>query len=57
MASILIAEDRPVDRLFLATLLAYQGHGILVPSYQLDKIKREFAWIEKYVMGRSLAVK
>jgi dipeptidyl aminopeptidase/acylaminoacyl peptidase len=34
-----------------------QGHGIAVPSYQLDKIKREFAWVEKYVMGRSLAAK
>jgi PAS domain S-box-containing protein len=32
MASILIAEDRPVDRLFLATLLGYQGHGILEAS-------------------------
>lgn len=29
-----------------------QGHGLLVPSYQLDKMQREFAWIEKYVMGR-----
>lgn len=34
-----------------------QGHGLLVPSYQLDKIKRELAWVEKYVMGRSLASK
>ena len=32
MASILIAEDRAVDRLFLATLLGYQGHGILEAS-------------------------
>src|SRR5262245_32963707 len=42
-----------------AQLIVYpdQGHGIAVPSYQLDKIKRECAWIEKYVMGRSLAVK
>ena len=32
MANILIAEDRPVDRLFLATLLRYQGHGILEAS-------------------------
>jgi dipeptidyl aminopeptidase/acylaminoacyl peptidase len=29
-----------------------QGHGLLVPSYQLDKMQREFKWIEKYVMGR-----
>lgn len=26
-----------------------QGHGLLVPSYQLDKIRREFAWIERYL--------
>ena len=32
MASILIAEDRAVDRLFLATLLGYQGHHILEAS-------------------------
>src|SRR5271163_2989152 len=32
MASILIAEDRAVDRHFLATLLGYQGHGILEAS-------------------------
>jgi PAS domain S-box-containing protein len=32
MASILIAEDRAVDRLFLATLLGYEGHGILEAS-------------------------
>ncbi len=32
MASILIAEDRVVDRLFLATLLGYRGHGILEAS-------------------------
>jgi PAS domain S-box-containing protein len=32
MASILIAEDRAVDRRFLATLLGYEGHGILEAS-------------------------
>jgi PAS domain S-box-containing protein len=32
MARILIAEDRAVDRHFLATLLGYQGHGILEAS-------------------------
>src|ERR1700687_4181406 len=32
MASILIAENRAVDRLFLATLLGYQGHGIIEAS-------------------------
>jgi dipeptidyl aminopeptidase/acylaminoacyl peptidase len=37
-----------------AQLVVYpdQGHGLVVPSYQLDKMRREFAWIEKYVMGR-----
>ncbi len=29
-----------------------QGHGLTVPSYQLDKMKREFAWIEKYLSVR-----
>jgi len=32
MASILIVEDRAVDRLFLTTLLGYQGHGTLEAS-------------------------
>jgi two-component system cell cycle sensor histidine kinase/response regulator CckA len=32
MASILIAEDRAVDRLLLSTLLGYQGHAILEAS-------------------------
>ncbi|MGE0885677.1 MAG: prolyl oligopeptidase family serine peptidase [Blastocatellales bacterium] len=38
-----------------AQLVVYpdQGHGIQVPSYQLDKIKREFAWIEKYTMANN----
>jgi dipeptidyl aminopeptidase/acylaminoacyl peptidase len=37
-----------------AQLVIYpdQGHGLTVPSYQLDKMRREFAWVEKYVMGR-----
>ncbi|MBO0798172.1 MAG: S9 family peptidase [Blastocatellia bacterium] len=26
-----------------------QGHGLAVPSYQLDKMRREFAWVEQYV--------
>lgn len=26
-----------------------QGHGLLVPSYQLDKMQRELAWLEMYV--------
>ncbi len=29
-----------------------QGHSLLVPSYQLDKMRRELAWIEKYLMGQ-----
>ncbi|MFN0125002.1 MAG: S9 family peptidase [Blastocatellia bacterium] len=29
-----------------------QGHGLLVPSYQLDKMRREFAWIEQYVKAK-----
>jgi len=28
-----------------------QGHGLTVPSYQLDKIRRELEWVEKYVVG------
>lgn len=46
---------RTLKRLGVATqLVVYpdQGHGIQVPSYQLDKMKREFAWIEKYLMGK-----
>jgi dipeptidyl aminopeptidase/acylaminoacyl peptidase len=47
---------RTLKRLDVTTqLVVYpdQGHGILVPSYQIDKMKREFAWVEKHVMGRS----
>ena len=29
-----------------------QGHGLAVPSYQMDKMKREFEWIEKYLAGK-----
>jgi len=46
---------RTLKRLGVTTqLVVYpdQGHGILVPSYQLDKMRREFAWVEKYVMGK-----
>lgn len=34
-----------------AQLVLYpdQGHGLTMPSYQIDKMRREFAWIEKYV--------
>ncbi len=31
-----------------------QGHGLAVPSYQLDKARREFAWIEKYTAANSV---
>ena len=39
-----------------AQLVIYpdQGHGILTPSYQLDKMRREFAWIEKYLAGNNV---
>jgi dipeptidyl aminopeptidase/acylaminoacyl peptidase len=30
-----------------------QPHGIEVPSYQVDKMRREFEWIRKYVEPRS----
>lgn len=43
---------RTLKRLGVTTqLVVYpdQGHGILIPSYQLDKMRREFAWIEKYL--------
>ncbi len=46
---------RTLKRLGVTTQLVIypdQGHGLIVPSYQLDKMRREFAWIEKYVMGR-----
>ncbi len=46
---------RTLKRLGVTTqLVVYpdQGHGIQVPSYQLDKMRREFAWIEKYLMGK-----
>jgi dipeptidyl aminopeptidase/acylaminoacyl peptidase len=45
---------RTLKRLGVTTqLIIYpdQGHGILTPSYQLDKMRREFAWIEKYLAG------
>lgn len=51
---------RTLKRLGVTTqLVVYpdQGHGILVPSYQLDKMRREFTWIEKYVAGRVTAAR
>ncbi len=51
---------RTLKRLGVTTqLVVYpdQGHGLLVPSYQLDKMKREYAWIEKYVAGRVTAAR
>ncbi len=47
---------RTLKRLGVTTqLIVYpdQAHGLAVPSYQLDKMRREFAWVEQYVMGRS----
>jgi dipeptidyl aminopeptidase/acylaminoacyl peptidase len=34
-----------------AQLVIYpdQGHGLTMPSYQIDKMRREFAWIEKFI--------
>ncbi len=29
-----------------------QGHGLAVPSYQLDKLQRELAWIAKYLADK-----
>ncbi|MCI0664017.1 MAG: S9 family peptidase, partial [Acidobacteria bacterium] len=43
---------RMLKRLGLTTQLVIypdQGHSLNVPSYQLDKMKREFTWIEKYL--------
>ncbi len=43
---------RTLKRLGVTTQMVIypeQGHGLNVPSYQLDKMRREFAWIEKYV--------
>ena len=43
---------RTLQRLGLATqLVVYpdQGHRLAVPSYQLDKMYREFEWIERYL--------
>lgn len=51
---------RTLKRLGVTTQLVLypdQGHSIVVPSYQLDKIKREFAWIEKYLAVKSLGMK
>jgi len=35
------------------TLVIYprEGHGLREPAHQLDKLRRELAWIEKYVRG------
>jgi dipeptidyl aminopeptidase/acylaminoacyl peptidase len=45
---------RTLKRLGVTTQLVIypdQGHGLLTPSYQLDKMRREFAWVEKYLAG------
>jgi len=46
---------RTLKRLGTTTQLVIypdQGHGLQLPGYQLDKIKRELAWIEKYVPAK-----
>lgn len=46
---------RTLKRLGVTTqLVVYpdQGHGLGVPSYQLDKMRREFEWVEKYLKGK-----
>jgi dipeptidyl aminopeptidase/acylaminoacyl peptidase len=43
---------RTLKRLGVNTQLVIypdQGHALTVPSYQLDKMEREFAWIEKHL--------
>jgi dipeptidyl aminopeptidase/acylaminoacyl peptidase len=48
---------RTLKRLGVTTQLVIypdQGHGLLTPSYQLDKMRREFAWIEKYLAGSNV---
>jgi dipeptidyl aminopeptidase/acylaminoacyl peptidase len=39
-----------------AQLVIYpnQPHGLRVPSYQLDKMRREFDWIEKYIKAKDV---
>jgi dipeptidyl aminopeptidase/acylaminoacyl peptidase len=46
---------RTLKRLGLKTqFVVYpdQGHALAIPSYQLDKMRREFEWVEKYLAGR-----
>jgi len=48
---------RTLKRLGVTTQLVIypdQGHGLLTPSYQLDKMRREFAWMEKYLAGSNV---
>jgi dipeptidyl aminopeptidase/acylaminoacyl peptidase len=28
-----------------------EGHGLQEPRHQLDKMRREYAWFAKYVLG------
>jgi dipeptidyl aminopeptidase/acylaminoacyl peptidase len=51
---------RTLKRLGVTTRLVIypdQGHSLVIPSYQLDKMRREFAWIERYVMAKELSSK
>ncbi|HKQ79674.1 MAG TPA: S9 family peptidase [Blastocatellia bacterium] len=46
---------RTLKRLGVKTQLVIypdQGHGLTIPSYQLDKMRREFEWIEKNMARR-----
>lgn len=40
-------NDVPVELVFYPR----QGHGIMEPRLQLDKMRREYAWFSKYVLG------
>lgn len=40
-------NDVPVELVFYPR----QGHGLAEPRHQLDKMKREYGWFSKYVLG------
>ncbi len=43
----LLKNKVPVELVFYPR----QGHGILEPRHQLDKMRREYAWHSRYVLG------
>jgi PAS domain S-box-containing protein len=51
MATILIAEDRAVDRLYLATLLGYEGHGILEASDGAEALALVLSYLPNLVIS------